>query len=473
MMDGLSRTYAGLISGAYDCLDRIVLNAYFRFAQNPGGFRVWWRQLQGEQSKPDNASMLRMAGRFQRQLRCWAHANGVPVRRCRRGEHKHEIADHYLAKTAVQEGLFLILIGRAQAPVFEVLNSGHIQRKKPYPYLNHFSFHILDREWGHITIQISSHPPFPAQIILNGHEYIARQAQKLDFNLIKEGNCFTRIDDPDATNAVTEALASETAIRSLTAVCDRWIYKACLCFALNPDEQKQSRFRYEYSIFQLEYSRNLLFKRGSQMGKVVEALVDRNRSRFNVKRLTTILGRKNRPHHRKRKVKDWQVTVDRPSYDLSIFKVHCGAIALKIYTKGERVLRTEAMTSDARALRCGRDISQFAKAATALKQILERFLEALSCVDECFVSRDVLENLSRPSRVGTQRVGGINMTCARMRKVARALLGLSAQPFGFTCAQLAAHVQGQGSGSSNLYSLRQAAYDLQKFVGRKLVGFFG
>ena len=60
-----------------------------------------------------------------------------------------------------------------------------------------------------------------------------------------------------------------------------------------------------------------------------------------------------------------------------------------------------------------------------------------------------------------------------MRKVARALLGLSAQPFGFTCAQLAAHVQGQGSGSSNPYSLRQAAYDLQKFVGRKLVGFFG
>jgi hypothetical protein len=60
-----------------------------------------------------------------------------------------------------------------------------------------------------------------------------------------------------------------------------------------------------------------------------------------------------------------------------------------------------------------------------------------------------------------------------MRKVARSLLVLSVQPFGFTCAQLAAHVQGQGSGSSNPYSLRQAAYDLRKFVGKKLVGFFG
>jgi hypothetical protein len=66
------------------------------------------------------------------------------------------------------------------------------------------------------------------------------------------------------------------------------------------------------------------------MGKVVEELVDRNRSRLDVKRLVRILGRKNRPHHRKKKTRDWQVTVERPSYDLTIFKIHCGKVALKI-----------------------------------------------------------------------------------------------------------------------------------------------
>jgi hypothetical protein len=29
-----------------------------------------------------------------------------------------------------------------------------------------------------ITIKISGHPPFPAQIMLNGHEYVACQARK-------------------------------------------------------------------------------------------------------------------------------------------------------------------------------------------------------------------------------------------------------------------------------------------------------
>jgi hypothetical protein len=64
---------------------------------------------------------------------------------------------------AFQEGLFLILEGRAQAPVWDVLNSGRIQHKIPYSYVNHYSFHILDRDWGHVTSKISGHPPFPAQ----------------------------------------------------------------------------------------------------------------------------------------------------------------------------------------------------------------------------------------------------------------------------------------------------------------------
>ncbi len=126
------------------------------------------------------------------------------------------------------------------------------------------------------------------------------------------------------------------------------------------------------------------------------------------------------------------------------------------------------MASDARERRCGRNIGQFIKAVTRLREILARFLEALSCTDECFVSGEVLNNLLLPSQVGALRVGGIDMTCSRMRKAARAMLALSAQPFGFACTQLAAYVQGQNSDGSSSYGPRQAAYDLQKFRGKKI-----
>jgi hypothetical protein len=38
---------------------------------------------------------------------------------CPAGERKHELAEEYLAKTNLTQGLFLILVGRAQAPVWD------------------------------------------------------------------------------------------------------------------------------------------------------------------------------------------------------------------------------------------------------------------------------------------------------------------------------------------------------------------
>ena len=45
MLDRLSTRFANLLDGTYDCVDRIVLNAYFQFGQAPAGFRLWWRSL--------------------------------------------------------------------------------------------------------------------------------------------------------------------------------------------------------------------------------------------------------------------------------------------------------------------------------------------------------------------------------------------------------------------------------------------
>lgn len=71
-------------------------------------------------------------------------------------------------------------------------NSGiDIRKKEPQPYVNHYSFHIVDDDWGHITIKLYPHPPFNAQIMLNGHEYVAAQARKENISFTKEGNFFT------------------------------------------------------------------------------------------------------------------------------------------------------------------------------------------------------------------------------------------------------------------------------------------
>jgi hypothetical protein len=298
MADRLTDLYHDLLDGTYDCVDRIVLNAYFRPGHSPGGFRVWWRRLTGSDATLDTAHLMRMAGRFSRRVRAYAKARGIPVIDCTRDDRKHELAEAHLATTRVTSGVFLIAVGRAQAPVWEVTRKHHLERKRPMPYVNHSSFHILDREWGHLTIKISGHPPFPAQVILNGHEWVACQARQAGIRFIKEGNCFTHIADPAGLAQIADTLSDARTIGRLREVCERWIYSASLCFALDFDEQGRSGFRYQCSNYQLEYSRNLVFTIGGRMDQVFQALIDRTRTRMDLRTVKTILGYRRRPRYR-------------------------------------------------------------------------------------------------------------------------------------------------------------------------------
>src|SRR5260370_4369816 len=111
MTDGLSTRYQDLLYGSYDCVDRIVLNAYFRMGHSPGGFRVWWRALTGSDETLENSHPMRLAGRFSRRIRGYAKAHGIPVIDCSAGQRKHELAEEYLSKTTLTQWLSLVLVG--------------------------------------------------------------------------------------------------------------------------------------------------------------------------------------------------------------------------------------------------------------------------------------------------------------------------------------------------------------------------
>ena len=63
--DEFEHLYGSYIDNTYDCVDRIVLNAYFYMAQSGGGFRRWWRDLFGQDDHLDNTHLMRFAGAVQ------------------------------------------------------------------------------------------------------------------------------------------------------------------------------------------------------------------------------------------------------------------------------------------------------------------------------------------------------------------------------------------------------------------------
>jgi len=478
MIDQLTEAYADYLHGSYDCPDRIVLNGYHRLGHSGGGFRHWWRRLYGTDENLDKTHLVRLAGRFSRRVKAYAEKHEIPVLYCKPEERKHDLAEEHLPQDPAFVGLFLVIISRASGLVWDVrrTDDGRIHSlTKHYRYINHIFFHILDPEWGHVTLRISGHPPFRAMIILNGHEYIARRAQQVGLELEQTSNCFTGIMSSADLTWLAETSCALHTKGQLRQVCHRWAY-TCLHFGLPEAERLRSGFSYDYSLFQVEYSRNLLFRRPAQMDQVFNTLIDRSRSLLDLKRIKTIFGRQRRPHYKgKRKAHRVSVerSLERPAYNLTIFKIHFGPFTLKLYTKGEAVLRGEVMVHNAKALHCKRGLDYLPEILTKLQQILERFMNQLHSLDQAFVADDTLDTLGQPGLVGTSRTAGIDLNKPRLRAVLQTVIALAALPHGFTAAQVADKVRALMGWHDNQYHSRQAAYDLKKLRGKQWVEKIG
>ncbi|MCC6580268.1 MAG: hypothetical protein IT440_07480 [Phycisphaeraceae bacterium] len=461
-----------MLDDTYDVVDRIVINAYFNLACSPGGFRQWWYNLHGTLDHLDDTHLMRMAGRFSRRVRGWAKKNNIPVIDCKDGDRKHRIAQQYIPSDPTFRGIFAVMVARMPSPVWRVLrfDSGgfHLKRKEPMPFTNHYFFHIMDAQWGHVTVMLCGHPPFKGTVMLNGHEYTASLARRRGIGFTKDGNCFVEMTDSRQLTEAADALRSKAAIGQLRQVCERWIYR-CVCFGLSFDEQKRTGFRYTYSVYQVEYSRNLLFRNGRQMERVFDGMIDRTRRLLDIRRVLKIFGRRNRRYKRFGPSAREQVVVETPEYDLTVFKLHFGKLTLKLYTKGECVLRSEAISHNVKELGCGRIIDRFNDIVNRLSELLENFLNALQCVDTAWVRDGQLDDLPTPGQVGRTRVGGVDVNRPRTRAAMEATIALALKPGGFTAAEHADHVRRLLGAEGLRYTSRQSAYDLKKLRGKGLI----
>jgi len=169
------------------------------------------------------------------------------------------------------------------------------------------------------------------------------------------------------------------------------------------------------------------------LDRVFERMVDQTRTQLDVPTVRTLFGAKARPHRDRAGGGNTVAAVlETPRYGLTVFKVHFGLLTLKAYTKGERVLRFEAIVHNTKDLGTGRVLDKFPEIVVRLADMTDRFATVLDCVDLGFLPDGTLDRLPLPSQVCRLRVGGIDLNKARMRAVLAAALALSAAPTGFT-----------------------------------------
>ena len=210
---------------------------------SPGGFRVWWRRWHGDSDADlDDAHLMRLPGRFARRVRAWAAANAVPVIECKAGQRKHQIAEEYLASHSVGPGVFLVLVARAPATVWKVRRSpgGVIMAlEKKTEYVNHYSFHIMNRNRGTWSSRCPGTRP-------SARRSSSTATSTSPVPRTRPGSLSRRRGTALPGSRIRAAwprsqrrtLVAGRGYGPLGRACDRWIYTACLCFGLDLADQQ-------------------------------------------------------------------------------------------------------------------------------------------------------------------------------------------------------------------------------------------
>ena len=105
---------------------------------------------------------------------------------------------------------------------------------------------------------------------------------------------------------------------------------------------------------------------------------------------------------------DIEAAIETPTYDLTVFKLHFGRLTGKAYTKGERVLRFEAIAHNTAELRCGRMIEKFPEIVTRLARMVDGTPRPGLCGHRV-PRRAHPDELPTGVPLGATRVGGLDL----------------------------------------------------------------
>src|SRR5262249_21800252 len=91
--DDFSTYVADLLSGTYDCVDRISVRGYFPLGQTGGGFLPWGNRLFPNAALPEGR-LRKRGGDFPRRVHPFARKKKIPLRYFASGEKpKHAQAE--------------------------------------------------------------------------------------------------------------------------------------------------------------------------------------------------------------------------------------------------------------------------------------------------------------------------------------------------------------------------------------------
>jgi hypothetical protein len=204
------------------------------------------------------------------------------------GQSKEDRARTMAAQEGITEGLVVVFAVLENCQSFEVRKNhetGKLEAQRCWRKCLHFYFYSMDREFGLMHVRLQSWFPFDMQVYVNGHEWLARQLDKKGIAYQRYDNSFTQIDDLKLAQQLCDKFARRKWPRVLDA----------LARQVNPllKTVQAAGFKgYYWSLYQCEYSTDVLFRDRATLEQWLPAWYELTLTAFSAEDVLRFLGRK-------------------------------------------------------------------------------------------------------------------------------------------------------------------------------------
>jgi hypothetical protein len=466
-MDIFTRLFGDLLVFVYHCFDRIVINGYLSNLSRPEQVVYFFRQVLGIPVVSKEVLSQR-TNDYRNWVEAFARNHSLPIEWAEKGVRKEE---HVLPALRRMEknkafGVYFIFRSMEQGqtfrislPKFPTKDPNHRILAQQRSRFTHYYFYIRDEALGPIIVRMASFFPFHATYWLNGHSFMERELARGNVGFKKDDNAFLATDDVAALQAAADRLSPAIIRKQL----DYWTL--ILGPKFSKKERREMGLSRFYSIAQVEYCRNFIFKRHFPIHKVFERSCELGLWRLTANRISEIFG----VRLNKRLNGKLATVIDQIEHGHHVFRAYWKHAFLKQYEKFSRYLRNELCSNNLRDFGLKKGLDHLGAVRERFQAITDRFAGFQAQCLNVHVDFPLLQRIALPITVGSVRYPGIKLHDARIIRLTEVLLHGGNTVGGWTARQIHEAVLTTFQLSAKTYALNQLRYDLRKLKGHGLL----
>ena len=348
---------------------------------------------------------------------------------------------------------------RSAVPKFPVDDPHYRIMARQRSRYTHYYFYIRDQVLGPIALCVGSFLPFSITYYLNGHCFIEHQLKRAGVDFRKDDNAFLWVADAKALQAAADRLNAQIIQKQL----DHWTWVVGPKFS-QKDRQAINLSRH-YSLQQVEYCRNLVFRRNFPIHKLYERSCDLGLFRLSADKLSQMFGFR---LHRRLRGK-LTIVLEKIDHGHHVLRA-CGKNAvLRMYEKFSTFLRLEVLSNNLKDFGLNKSLENLESVRQTLAAVTDRFAHFEAQALDVHVDFPLFQRLALPIPSGSTKVPGIKIQDTRMLRLMEVLLHGGTQLGGWRSRHIYEAILSAYQLTPNSYTLTQLRYDLRKLKAHALL----